>query len=537
MIYLDVPFAQKEQAKKLGARWDPLQRKWYVPENLSNNLASFSLWLPPSTGIEPISPQTYPTIPQHEPETQPSLAKGQSLSHFLQRVSQVLWQNFPGAQWLIAELSHLSERRGHLYLELSETDAQGNTLANARAVIWKTQAANIQQQFQRDTQMTLSAGQKLLMLCEVQFHSQYGLSLVVHEIDSRFSLGELEQKIKQIRQRLQQEGLYRANKQQVLPTDFFRIAVVAPPKAAGLGDFKVDAEQLSQHKLCDFTYFFSSFQGENLKKELLQALSQVLTEHQKRPYDALVIIRGGGAKLDLHQLNEYEIAARLSQMPMPVLTGIGHERDSTLLDEVAHSRFDTPSKVIHFIWQQIQQQAQNANQNWHKIQQYTQQNLNFWQRHSEQNWQTVQQYTQQHLARARQQTQLQYQKIQQGVQNQITQENQRVKWLYRQIIPLAQQQMNQQEQQIEHLENTINQHAYHRLQRNKQQLHDWMALILNSGPNVQQKRGFVIVSNAQQQTVTHCTQAQNEPQLWLHFQDGALAVHPNLSNAKKPSDS
>lgn len=556
MMYLNVPFAQKDQAKSLGARWDPIARKWYLPDELVAKAELFSPWL-----IEPVA-SVEKTVNSDDQQTtlandafsdffsqasqveqsssvidsveMPDLSvntKGQSLSSLMQKIQQAIWQSFAGAQWVVAEVSNLNERRGHLYLELSETDANGRTIANARGMIWQGQAVAIKHKFEQETQMTLATGQKLLMLCEVKFHAQYGLSLEIQEIDSRFSLGELEQKVRQIREQLQKEGVYSLNKQLSLPNDFFNIAVIAPPKAAGLGDFQADAERLSALELCKFSYFFSSFQGKQVEKEFGQAFDKVLQQHQKTPFDALVIIRGGGAKLDLHQLNEYRIAKAITASVIPVMCGIGHERDNTILDEVAHSRFDTPSKVIHFIWQQILNQATTAKQNWQTIQQTAENTLYSFDKHLEQLWRQIEQTSQQQVHHWRQAIVLPYQHLQQQASHLVQQEKRNLQWLDEQIKQFSLQQVLLTKQNLNALEKEVNQHALAKVQSSQQQLKDWMALILNAGPQVQIERGFAIVSNTKGQTLTTKQQAQQESRLNLEFKDGLMSVAVDKNEA------
>ncbi|CAN8140806.1 exodeoxyribonuclease VII large subunit [uncultured Thiomicrorhabdus sp.] len=559
MIYLNVPYAQKDQAKSLGARWDPIARKWYIPEELAEKTAAFELWLlepivkqetlmnqPLSAGGVEKDNQTMSDffvqasqidthISDIETETLDDevKTKGQPLSSLMNKIQQAIRQHFTGAQWVVAEVSNLSERRGHLYFELSETDANGRSIANARGMIWQRQATAIKMKFEQETQMPLSAGQKLLMLCEVKFHAQYGLSLEIQEIDGNFSLGELEQKVREIRQKLQQEGVYGLNKQLNLPKDFFNIAVIAPPKAAGLRDFQADAEQLHNLNLCQFSYFYSSFQGAKVESEFAEAIAQVEQQNQLRPFDALVIIRGGGAKLDLHQLNEYSLAKAIAMLDIPVLSGIGHERDNTILDEVAHSCFDTPSKVIHYIWQQILNQANSAKQNWHTIQQSSENVVFGFDKAIEQLWRQVEQYSQQQVHHWRQTTLIPFQQLQQQAIHSLEQAKQNLQWLDEQVIQLSQQKVLIAKQNLSVLDREINQNALANLYLKQQQMKDWMALILNAGPQVQVERGFVIASDKQGATVITKQQANKAMNLNLQFRDGIIDVTVKQEKSKE----
>ena len=144
------------------------------------------------------------------------------------------------------------------------------------------------------------------------------------------------------------------------PVDFVRVAVISPETSAGLGDFRQEADRLHRGGLCEFHFVRATFQGLEAPSSILDAIETVLSAHRERTFDALVIIRGGGAVTDLAWLNDLELARRICRLPIPVLTGIGHERDSTILDEVAHRRFDTPSKVAHHITQTILDTARDA---------------------------------------------------------------------------------------------------------------------------------------------------------------------------------
>src|SRR5690606_37877638 len=202
---------------------------------------------------------------------------------------------------------------------------------------------------------------KLLVQVRPSFKAQYGFSLEILDIDPDFTLGDLEAKKREIRTRLQQEGLWGRNKGLAQPWDYQRVLVLAPQGAAGLGDFQAEAVRLQTYGICRFTYCFSRFQGEGAAREMKASLLQAFEEWARPlPGDAVVIIRGGGAVNDLAWLNDYELARAVCEMPVPVLTGIGHERDSTVLDEIANIRFDTPSKVIAGIERAIKARADRS---------------------------------------------------------------------------------------------------------------------------------------------------------------------------------
>ncbi|WP_431273266.1 exodeoxyribonuclease VII large subunit [Variovorax ureilyticus] len=229
-------------------------------------------------------------------------------------------------------------------------------------MIWANTAAKILPEFERATGATIGAGIKLLVRAKPSFKAQYGFSLEIDAIDPAFTLGDLEARKKEIRARLQREGVFEQNKLVPPPWDFTSVLVVAPHEAAGLGDFRKESDRLALFGLCRFTYAHSRFQGEGAAREIITALTEGLDEcaaADSMP-DAIVIIRGGGAVNDLAWLNDYDLARVVCDQRLPVLTGIGHERDSTILDEVAFAKFDTPSKVIGAIEKLIVRRAQEA---------------------------------------------------------------------------------------------------------------------------------------------------------------------------------
>lgn len=379
--YLNVPFRDKDSAKALGARWDPVQRQWYVP--LGRELVSFAAWLPAGfagTAGSELSPAPVAPAPALAPdhhrsslgrslsaaEPTPAYASqpgqpGLSLSQLLAGVSQAVAQAFPLGVWTLVEVVDARLRTGHVYLELSERDVSGQLLAKADAMVWASTASRILPEFERATGATLGPGIKLLVRARPNFKPQYGFSLEIDAIDSGYTLGDLEARKREIRERLQREGLYARQQLLVPPWDYQRVFVIAPEGGAGLGDFQAEATRLQQHGVCRFDYAYSRFQGDGATAEIRSTLLLALQglAVAKRP-DAVVIIRGGGAVNDLAWLNDYELARTICELELPVLTGIGHERDNTLLDEVAQQRFDTPSKVIAGIEQQIVRRAAEA---------------------------------------------------------------------------------------------------------------------------------------------------------------------------------
>jgi exodeoxyribonuclease VII large subunit len=359
--YLVTTYKDKDQVKALGGRWDPVRRQWYVPKG--RDLVAFAAWLP--TDIAAESEPLFAAAPLAKSTTTELTLpkKGVPLSHLLNGVAQAVASVFASGVWTTVEVVDVRIRGGHVYLEVSERDASGVITAKANAVIWATVAQRILPAFEQATGAQLGPGIKLLVRARPVFKAQYGFSLEVDAIDSDYTLGDLEARKREIRERLQREGLFDLNKQLPQPWDYQHVLVVAPEGGAGLGDFQAEAARLESYKICQFTYAFSRFQGEGaateIQHQMHSALEQIKANHPWVP-DALVIIRGGGAVNDMAWLNDYSLVRAVCELGIPVLTGIGHERDNTVLDEVANIRFDTPSKVILGIERTILQRVREA---------------------------------------------------------------------------------------------------------------------------------------------------------------------------------
>lgn len=357
--YLSVTYEQRLQVKALGAKWDPARRQWYVPDGTA--LEPFSAWLPAGHTVNAAL-----MAQNHRPATVPAIStKGIGLSELLAGLADAVKRaHGGGAVWVRVEVTNVRLARGSVFLEFTELGPGGIAVAQARGVIWQTTAEQIIPAFETATGVMLAAGIKLLVKARPNLHPQYGLNLVVEEIDHEYTVGDLEVKRRNIRARLQQQGIYEANRQLETPWDFRAVLVLAPHQAAGLGDFQAEALRLETAGVCQFTYVTSRFQGDGATKEMCAALANALElwlkTHLDLP-DAVVIIRGGGAVNDLAWLNDHQLAQAICELPIPVFTGIGHERDETTPDEVAHTRFDTPSKVIAGIEQAIATRSRNAN--------------------------------------------------------------------------------------------------------------------------------------------------------------------------------
>jgi exodeoxyribonuclease VII large subunit len=256
--------------------------------------------------------------------------------------------NHTGEYWVTAEISSLNVNRksGHCYLELIEKE-DDSTVARMRATIWARDFKNLSADFRLNTGKELSEGMKVLMLSRVSFHDVYGLSLNVFDIDPRYTLGEMALKRKQILERLEKEGIIDLNKGLSFPLVPQRIAVISSETAAGYGDFVNRIKNNLYGYDFEFTLYEAFMQGDKAEGSILKAFASCKKTIGR--YDILVIIRGGGSQAELHCFDNYEIAKETANLTIPVLTGIGHERDETVLDRVAHRRLITPTAVAEFI--------------------------------------------------------------------------------------------------------------------------------------------------------------------------------------------
>ena len=287
-----------------------------------------------------------------------------SLSEYLSTVQEVIQVAFNEPVWVKAEIRNLSIKGGHYYLELAEKEENTDkVIASCKATIWKSAAAKMVLKFERESGIELSRDLNVLIKVKATFSPQYGFSVNVEDIDSSYTLGDIARRYQQILERLTSEGL--ANKNKLLPTpfDIQNVLVIAPENAAGLGDFKKDADALDKVGVCHFVYHSATFQGNTAAVNIIDALGNGLRQwalnFDSAP-DLIVIIRGGGAVNDLAYLNDYNLAALLCKRSVPIWVGIGHEKDRTILDEVANRSFDTPSKVIGGIRNLIVERTQEV---------------------------------------------------------------------------------------------------------------------------------------------------------------------------------
>lgn len=265
------------------------------------------------------------------------------------RIAEVVNTTFDDFIWVVAEISEIhSAANGHCYLELIEKSKRGGSIAaKARATIWANRWWLIKEAFESVTGNQLKAGIKVLFQVQVQMHEAFGLSLNIVDIDPNYTLGEIAQRRLEIIRKLEQEGIMEMNKELPMPNIPQRIAIISAENAAGYGDF---CHQLDNNEfgIKFYSHLFPAvMQGSNTEKSIISALDKVFKYSDF--FDVVVIIRGGGGTADLNSFDSYDIAVNIANFPIPVIVGIGHERDNTVIDLVAHTSVKTPTAAAEFL--------------------------------------------------------------------------------------------------------------------------------------------------------------------------------------------
>lgn len=263
-------------------------------------------------------------------------------------VADAVSQSVNGEYWVETELSELKEVRGNCYMEMVQRGDDGNTpVARASAKCWRNTWLLIGPYFERITGQRLAAGIKVMIKVYAQFHPAYGFSWIVTDIDPVFTLGDMACRRREIINRLKEQGVLNLNKELPLPAFSQRIAVISAPNAAGYGDFCKQICDNAYSLRFSLTLFEAVMQGEATEKSIINALDSINAKRDE--FDCVVIIRGGGAVSDLSGFDSLALAENVANFPLPVITGIGHERDDTVIDTVAHTRMKTPTAVAAFL--------------------------------------------------------------------------------------------------------------------------------------------------------------------------------------------
>lgn len=270
-----------------------------------------------------------------------------TLSQLQRQVKQTLTEQFALPVWVSAEISELKVNyAGHCYLELIEKgEDDAIPKAQARATIWRNRYPHLSSYFEAETGQPLTAGIRILAQVLVSYHELYGFSLQINDIDPAFTLGEMERQKNATIRRLQEEGVWEMNRSVELPAVVQRLAIISSAKAAGFQDF---TNELKKSRYAFHTTLFEAvMQGQSAEESIIDALGRVADRMEQ--FDAVVIVRGGGSQSDLSCFNAYRLSNHVAQFPLPVLTGIGHDKDQSVVDMVAASPHKTPTAVAAWL--------------------------------------------------------------------------------------------------------------------------------------------------------------------------------------------
>ncbi len=272
-------------------------------------------------------------------------------------IGQALEDALAGTYWVSAEIASMSERGGHLYLDLVEKGKREAIVAKQRATCWSGVQRMLQAYFEQETGCRLQAGMQVLLEAEVSFHSVYGLSLNIVGIDPSYTVGDMARQRQKTIEQLHEEGVFDMQRSLVLPTLPLRLAVISSASAAGYGDFC--AQLAASGYAFRPTLYGAIMQGDNAEESICKALDEI-AEHEAE-YDAVVLIRGGGATTDLSCFDRYKLCATCAQYPLPILSGIGHTKDVSIVDMVAFAALNTPTAVAEYLIDRLDRQVERLN--------------------------------------------------------------------------------------------------------------------------------------------------------------------------------
>ena len=303
-------------------------------------------------------------------------------------VREVLECEMPDEYWVEAELSECREARGHCYMELIQKDERNATpIAKASARCWASKWMLVRPYFERTTGQRLHAGMKVLLKVYAQFHEAYGFSWIVTDIDPTYTLGDMARKRQEIIRQLKEEGVFDLQKELQLPLFCQRIAVISSETAAGYGDF---CNQLADNPYgfkFETQLFPAIMQGEGVEQSIIDALGKIFSEYSDYsehsdysdcPFDCVVIIRGGGATSDMSGFDTLALAENVANFPLPIITGIGHDRDESILDMVSHTRVKTPTAAAAFLIDHLKTIMDILNDSQEQIVRLAQQKLTYY---------------------------------------------------------------------------------------------------------------------------------------------------------------
>lgn len=436
--------------------------------------------------------------------------RSHSLYDLVASVRRCIEATYTERYWVRAETTSLSINRssGHCYLELEEKEPGQGVRARIRASIWRNTVEQINRKFATAQLPPLASGMNILCLVQVTYHELYGMSLVIHDIDTSYSLGEIARQRQETIARLRREGVYDHNKLQLLRLPTQRLAIITSPTAAGYEDFM---HQLHHNNLGLKFYtslYKAQMQGEGTTASIIAALDRLALHAEY--YDAVVIIRGGGSVSDLRAFDDYQLAYFCTQYPLPIITGIGHDRDVSVLDMVAHTSLKTPTAVAEYLIQRLGESLQATQELSLRLSTAAYLLQTERQRHLSELSLRLPQLASRSIHKAeRRQTQLQ-EYITSIARRSLELSKQKL-GAARALLPhLIRHQLNQREQAIRRSTEQLTSLCHQRRQQYEHQLQQYEQVIRLAHPDNILRRGFALVERQGKLLTTHSTIAPGD---------------------------
>ena len=329
--------------------------------------------------------------------------KQYSLLELCDCIDEALQSKLEETYWVRAEIASLTER-GHCYMELVEKAKNNSIAAKVRATCWSHVYHLLAAYFANETGQMLSVGMQVLLQVEVSFHAVYGLSVNVVGIDPTFTLGDLARQRQQTIQRLQEDGVMEMQRSLKMATLPRRIAVISAADAAGYGDFCHQLESNSGGFRFRTELYPAVMQGEQSPASIIRALGEIAERTEE--YDVVVIVRGGGASTDLRNFDDYSLALHCANFPLPIIAGVGHTRDVSVVDMVVHTSVKTPTAAAEWLINAMQEQAEKVGELYVRLQRVAQHAIHKQQNRLEALWQALRFATQRRISKQRNQLEL-----------------------------------------------------------------------------------------------------------------------------------
>lgn len=405
-----------------------------------------------------------------------------SLYEVNEYIKRVIALNFEEAVWIECEISQINEKRGNYYLQLIEKEENKDTIkAQASAAMWYRNALFIKKKLGKLFDSILQSGVNVKLKCNIGFSERYGMNFVIEDIDVNYTMGQMELQRQQVIERLSAEKLLQLNHQKNLPAVLQRIAVVSSEKAAGFADFMEQLNNNSYDYAFEIALFDSAMQGMKMEEEITNSIREINDTHKE--YDCVVIIRGGGSKLDLSGFDNFNIAAHIAKCKLPVITGIGHEIDQTVSDLTANLSLKTPTAVAGYLIEQ---------------------NLHY--------ETTIIELTQE---------------INGYIQHQFEQDSMHLDSIQERLYYSIRDRFSSEKISLQSIERLTENAILQKFRMHRSRLDSVDDILKAVHPDNVLKRGFSYVMNEKKKHITNKKSALEESDLLIHFKDGTLKVKNN----------